>query len=155
MLLRNLRKSYCSIICNLVDHLVEVDLFFFKQKTAYEMRISDWSSDVCSSDLSLGGVEFLRPCRRRCVATCGAGVGARCTAGSRGPGGLLTARGSSAKAEGIVHPVGGSPFGGARHASDTGDDRRSSCRFLAHLSSTRSLPEERLEGNKWHRRGRA
>src|SRR3546814_3446473 len=28
--------------------------FFFKQKTAYEMRISDWSSDVCSSDL--GGV---------------------------------------------------------------------------------------------------
>src|SRR3546814_2693084 len=26
--------------------------FFFKQKTAYEMRISDWSSDVCSSDLN-------------------------------------------------------------------------------------------------------
>src|SRR3546814_5585789 len=26
-------------------------MFFFKQKTAYEMRISDWSSDVCSSDL--------------------------------------------------------------------------------------------------------
>src|SRR3546814_4140556 len=32
--------------------LLVVDLFlFFKQKTAYEMRISDWSSDVCSSDL--------------------------------------------------------------------------------------------------------
>src|SRR3546814_9154485 len=30
-----------------------VRFFFFKQKTAYEMRISDWSSDVCSSDLSL------------------------------------------------------------------------------------------------------
>src|SRR3546814_3258751 len=29
--------------------------FFFKQKTAYEMRISDWSSDVCSSDLGLDG----------------------------------------------------------------------------------------------------
>src|SRR3546814_1241655 len=29
--------------------------FFFKQKTAYEMRISDWSSDVCSSDLLLPG----------------------------------------------------------------------------------------------------
>src|SRR3546814_5284231 len=28
-----------------------VCFFFFKQKTAYEMRISDWSSDVCSSDL--------------------------------------------------------------------------------------------------------
>src|SRR3546814_376999 len=34
----------------------EVIFFFFKQKTAYEMRISDWSSDVCSSDL--------RPCER-------------------------------------------------------------------------------------------
>src|SRR3546814_18518484 len=30
-------------------------LFFFKQKTAYEMRISDWSSDVCSSDLGPAG----------------------------------------------------------------------------------------------------
>src|SRR3546814_3443607 len=29
-------------------------VFFFKQKTAYEMRISDWSSDVCSSDLDYG-----------------------------------------------------------------------------------------------------
>src|SRR3546814_8330840 len=28
---------------------------FFKQKTAYDMRISDWSSDVCSSDLALAG----------------------------------------------------------------------------------------------------
>src|SRR3546814_1933606 len=32
---------------------LRVVFFFFKQKTAYEMRISDWSSDVCSSDLSL------------------------------------------------------------------------------------------------------
>src|SRR3546814_1753920 len=30
--------------------------FFFKQKTAYEMRISDWSSDVCSSDLACGAL---------------------------------------------------------------------------------------------------
>src|SRR3546814_1111088 len=30
-------------------------VFFFKQKTAYEMRISDWSSDVCSSDLPVRG----------------------------------------------------------------------------------------------------
>src|SRR3546814_1609590 len=33
-----------------------VFVFFFKQKTAYEMRISDWSSDVCSSDLPAGCV---------------------------------------------------------------------------------------------------
>src|SRR3546814_6243247 len=31
--------------------MVVLFIFFFKQKTAYEMRISDWSSDVCSSDL--------------------------------------------------------------------------------------------------------
>src|SRR3546814_5253846 len=42
-------------------------VFFFKQKTAYEMRISDWSSDVCSSDLTLQSValqalgKFLQP----------------------------------------------------------------------------------------------
>src|SRR3546814_1531002 len=30
--------------------------FFFKQKTAYELRISDWSSDVCSSDLGIVGI---------------------------------------------------------------------------------------------------
>src|SRR3546814_2404234 len=33
-----------------------ISIFFFKQKTAYEMRISDWSSDVCSSDL------IIEPC---------------------------------------------------------------------------------------------
>src|SRR3546814_10019510 len=32
-------------------------MFFFKQKTAYEMRISDWSSDVCSSDLQTGRLD--------------------------------------------------------------------------------------------------
>src|SRR3546814_2668661 len=35
-----------------VSRLFYVLFFFFKQKTAYEMRISDWSSDVCSSDLA-------------------------------------------------------------------------------------------------------
>src|SRR3546814_10884047 len=34
--------------------------FFYKQKTAYEMRISDWSSDVCSSDLSTEPVRSAR-----------------------------------------------------------------------------------------------
>src|SRR3546814_4054199 len=42
-------------------------IFFFKQKTAYEMRISDWSSDVCSSDLVLdGGRAELRHQRADC-----------------------------------------------------------------------------------------
>src|SRR3546814_14191648 len=35
----------------LIVYLCLIFVFFFKQKTAYEMRISDWSSDVCSSDL--------------------------------------------------------------------------------------------------------
>src|SRR3546814_14477409 len=42
-------------------------LFFFKQKTAYEMRISDWSSDVCSSDLTGGA----RPARSSPGSTAG------------------------------------------------------------------------------------
>src|SRR3546814_7781284 len=37
---------FCGVVCWWV-----IFVFFFKQKTAYEMRISDWSSDVCSSDL--------------------------------------------------------------------------------------------------------
>src|SRR3546814_20084173 len=48
----------CCIVCF---------VFFFKQKTAYEMRISDWSSDVCSSDLGQrGGLDFWH-----FVAVCG------------------------------------------------------------------------------------
>src|SRR3546814_1117909 len=46
------------MICSSYDCSCDFDFcfsvfcfFFFKQKTAYEMRISDWSSDVCSSDL--------------------------------------------------------------------------------------------------------
>src|SRR3546814_7948617 len=43
--------------------------FFFKQKTAYEMRISDWSSDVCSSDLMTGDlVKAMRACPQPIVA---------------------------------------------------------------------------------------
>src|SRR3546814_5629663 len=43
----------CLLVC--VSYV-----FFFKQKTAYEMRISDWSSDVCSSDLLVSGKQSLR-----------------------------------------------------------------------------------------------
>src|SRR3546814_3717775 len=39
--------------------------FFFKQKTAYEMRISDWSSDVCSSDLRGSRRSLQKPVRNR------------------------------------------------------------------------------------------
>src|SRR3546814_2029719 len=36
-----------------IRQVVKMLFFFFKQKTAYEMRISDWNSDVCSSDLAV------------------------------------------------------------------------------------------------------
>src|SRR3546814_6170326 len=46
---------WCDVLCCFI-------VFFFKQKTAYDMRISDWSSDVCSSDLRqyLGRLPRLR-----------------------------------------------------------------------------------------------
>src|SRR3546814_3910704 len=43
-------------------------LFFFTQKTAYEMRISDWSSDVCSSDLGYFHVVFTLPAEIATIA---------------------------------------------------------------------------------------
>src|SRR3546814_8129014 len=46
-------RSLVSVI-----YLLSVFIFFFKHKTAYEMRISDWSSDVCSSDLVSGRQEW-------------------------------------------------------------------------------------------------
>src|SRR3546814_5227732 len=39
-------------LCDICTVYFILFVFFFKQKTAYEMRISDWSSDVCSSDLT-------------------------------------------------------------------------------------------------------
>src|SRR3546814_1046352 len=48
------------MICTLI-------IFFYKQKTAYESRISDWSSDVCSSDLILRAVDELHRAELRAV----------------------------------------------------------------------------------------
>src|SRR3546814_18392318 len=52
--------SWLLCLCGLVYGCASLIVFFFKQKTAYEMRISDWSSDVCSSDLR----QPLRQCAR-------------------------------------------------------------------------------------------
>src|SRR3546814_9553982 len=46
----------CFVSLYLFIQLFLFSFLFFKQKTAYEMRISDWSSDVCSSDLIVGEV---------------------------------------------------------------------------------------------------
>src|SRR3546814_18423352 len=50
-------------------------VFFFKQKTAYEMRISDWSSDVCSSDLQVRHAALAKnPQITNVLVTTGVGV---------------------------------------------------------------------------------
>src|SRR3546814_10641288 len=46
-------RSQSLVVDRMWYRFIFVTFFFFKQKTAYEMRISDWSSDVCSSDLLL------------------------------------------------------------------------------------------------------
>src|SRR3546814_10247776 len=47
-------NSKCIVIEHVRSSVIPYQsVFFFKQKTAYELRISDWSSDVCSSDLFL------------------------------------------------------------------------------------------------------
>src|SRR3546814_1914947 len=108
--------------------------FFFKQKTAYELRISDWSSDVCSSDLpSVAGlpprsparpVESLarpdrrrEPWRRACAESIGeradrvvfVDIHARCLVpGQRDDrGGNAASRNRAVAAEGAVEPRGG------------------------------------------------
>src|SRR3546814_2902505 len=65
--------------------------FFFKQKTAYEMRISDWSSDVCSSDLR----RQVLPRRGRCAM----GASFQATASEKPCGRMPSASGWTAKLE--------------------------------------------------------
>src|SRR3546814_2555225 len=81
--------------------MFSVLFFFFKQKTAYEMRISDWSSDVCSSDLSAApraATPRLIPAPSRSSAT-----GSRASPKARR---AVTSRGASAstsRAGGAAH----------------------------------------------------
>src|SRR3546814_18623250 len=62
---------YLCLILLAALHIIHYCVFFFfsKQKTAYEMRISDWSSDVCSSDLILDGPAPARSLRDRTLVT--------------------------------------------------------------------------------------
>src|SRR3546814_1928702 len=59
-------------------------VFFYKQKTAYEMRISDWSSDVCSSDLLLPRLPALTSGASE--QACATAVGTRSRKGVHGAG---------------------------------------------------------------------
>src|SRR3546814_9244340 len=80
-------------------------LFFFKQKAAYEMRISDWSSDVCSSDLrALAAPGFEHPVGVQFAVGAGDGVGGDAeVGGQRAHRGDLGTRGESARADLFDH----------------------------------------------------
>src|SRR3546814_1157576 len=70
----------------MLGHLSMILVFFFKQKTAYEMRISDWSSDVCSSDLSPSPATLPWPKIAHAPAkygTCAPSTTTRCAASQR------------------------------------------------------------------------
>src|SRR3546814_21020519 len=68
-------------------------IFFFKQKTAYGMRISDWSSDVCSSDLIQRALlQAAAPPRKPGFMGWGAGVWTPAFAGERAPVPRVSAR---------------------------------------------------------------
>src|SRR3546814_1867452 len=71
-------EQMCCVVCIsgmiFSDYLV-LFFFFFKQKTAYEMRISDWSSDVCSSDLQCADRVREIPPQRRIVRLPAGGAG--------------------------------------------------------------------------------
>src|SRR3546814_2401726 len=82
--------------------------FFFKQKTAYEMRISDWSSDVCSSDLG----PLLAEGRGRAVRG-SSGAGRRHRLHAVGPGRKQAGRGGERGLEGA-----------GRHARQRSEERR-------------------------------
>src|SRR3546814_17878225 len=69
-------------------------VFFFKQKTAYEVRISDWSSDVCSSDLRAAGPRF--PARRGARPS-----GSRSPADRRRPGRCAVPKAPTARRGGL------------------------------------------------------
>src|SRR3546814_4217798 len=65
-----------------MNYIVHVFVFFFKQKTAYEMRISDWSSDVCSSDL-IEEFTYLQPARWNGTRGAGTDAAPRTLLGAR------------------------------------------------------------------------
>src|SRR3546814_3673824 len=78
-----------------VSILLSCVFFFFKQKTAYEMRISDWSSDVCSSDLLVRDFQSVigREARAQMLTRTG-----------RLPDLLVAAIGCGSNAIGLFHP---------------------------------------------------
>src|SRR3546814_4693442 len=90
-------------------------VFFFKQKTAYEMRISDWSSDVCSSYLCLGEAVLERAHQRFRLVAQQNGADSLVAGGSKDG-----AVGALADREADAQPGAAGSIGGRRHAEQLG-----------------------------------
>src|SRR3546814_8463629 len=91
----HLVSHHCCCLFYCLYIILSFFFFFFKQKTAYEMRISDWSSDVCSSDL---------------YHEAASGVSADCPPepmGAEDPLFILYTSGSTGKPKGVLHTTGG------------------------------------------------
>src|SRR3546814_2350334 len=100
--------------------------FFFKEKTAYEMRISDWSSDVCSSDLNGEGMPTQRAGASSSTAFRDAGDDV---------GGLLGSFGGfHARRQGreprLHHPVAEQPLDGADEPIGRASCRERVCHYV-------------------------
>src|SRR3546814_6562565 len=101
--------------------------FFFKQKTAYEMRISDWSSDVCSSDLHRGpALPVLHQGGPDRVGAAGRAVGGR----EHGPGGAGGVRGFRRS----LAPVHAGHRAGARLLHERSEEHTSELQSLMRIS---------------------
>src|SRR3546814_9782448 len=119
--------------------------FFFKQKTAYEMRISDWSADVCSSDLACGrgGRPFNRPKRALWVQVGGSHLLAGASIKDSGDNQRYDRHDQRRQTEiidGIAQEEGQrhQQYAETRHANHRGPEHGADCRFqilnpLAHF----------------------
>src|SRR3546814_10668719 len=106
--------------------VMSVLFFFFKQKTAYEMRSSDWSSDVCFSALT---IDQPRACRQRIGAAIVEQIAVKEVPGDREPGEDVRPIGRTARSQewrqgkepiGITRP-GRATDGGAAFGADEGE----------------------------------
>src|SRR3546814_14979614 len=108
---------------------------FFKQKTAYEMRISDWSSDVCSSDLSRSSrsPSSAGGCTSTMKSATHAGRARK--SWPRGTAPLVTKGPSGGYTKTITDPIGGNPGG---HLGGGSEDRRAGKECVSTCRSRRS-----------------
>src|SRR3546814_6499156 len=127
-------------------YLLLFSFFFFKQKTAYEMRISDWSSDVCSSDLDDG--RRPRPHRQRVQRT------DRRAPRSAGPATRLPAGNGPAEADSAQQPAARRQPEREQRRAQLAPDTHGTNAGRTCTASDRRRPGRRTADRSRHRRDR-